>query len=131
MIKEIKYLAIIILLFGSILKSKAQVAPSGILFQAVARDANNNAAANRNVYAFVNVLDGTPNGIIAYAESFQVVSTKEGIFSIIIGQGVRVSGASSLLSLNWLNKTYYANIKIAIQPTFPDPGWSPTNKPSE
>ena len=127
MSKSLKYLLLIIITIGIFVQSKAQVAPSGILFQAVGRDANNNAAANRNVYAIVNVLEGAPSGTSAYTESFQVVSTKEGIFSIIIGQGTRTSGASSLVNLNWLNKTYFANIKIAIQPTLPDPGWTPTN----
>jgi hypothetical protein len=125
--KSIKYLLLFIITTSIFVQSKAQVAPSGILFQAVARDANNNAAANRNVFAIVNILEGSTTGSIAYSESFQVVSTKEGVFSIIIGQGSRVSGASSLVNLNWLNKTYFANIKIAIQPTLPDPGWTPTN----
>jgi len=127
MTKSLKYLLLFIITTGIFVQSKAQVAPSGILFQAVARDANNNAAANRNVFAIVNILEGSATGSSAYTESFQVVSTKEGVFSIIIGQGTRVSGANSLVNLNWLNKTYFANIKIAIQPTLPDPGWSPNN----
>ena len=127
MINSLKYILILIVLIGVHVQSNAQVAPNGILFQAVARDANNNAASNRNVYAIVNILEGSSTGSSTYSESFQVLSSKEGIFTILIGQGSRVSGASSLLSLNWLNKTYFANIKIAIQPTFPDPGWTPNN----
>ena len=127
MSNSLKYLLLIIIASSIFVPSKAQVAPSGIMFQAVARDANNNAAASRNVFAIVNILEGSPAGTSAYTESFQVVSTKEGVFSIIIGQGTRVSGANSLINLNWLNKTYFANIKIAIQPTLPDPGWSPNN----
>jgi hypothetical protein len=127
MLNTLKYIIIFILSIGSYLQSNGQVAPSGILFQAVARDVNNSAAANRNVFVIVNVLEGAVTGASVYTESFQIVSTKEGVFSIIIGQGTRVSGGSSLLSLNWLNKTYYANIKIAIQPTFPELDWNPNN----
>jgi len=77
---SLKYLLIIIVSIGISIQAKAQVAPSGIVFQAVARDANNNAASNRNVFALVNIIEGTPNGSIAYTESFQVVSTNEGVF---------------------------------------------------
>ena len=114
MIKLLNSLFLVILLTFVYVQSNAQAAPSGIVFQAVARDINNNAAANRNVFAIVNIIEGTANGTNVYKESFQVVSTNEGVFTITIGQGNRVSGASSLLSLNWLNKTYFANIQIAI-----------------
>ena len=127
MIKLLNSLFLVFLLTLVYVQSNGQAAPSGIVFQAVARDINNNAAANRNVFAIVNIIEGTVNGTNVYKESFQVVSTNEGVFTITIGQGNRVSGASSLLSLNWLNKTYFANIQIAIQPTLPDPSWTPTN----
>ena len=112
MFNSLKFFLIFVITIGSYAKSNAQVAPSGILFQAVARDVNNSAAANRNVFVIVNVLEDAATGPSAYSESFQVVSTKEGVFSIIIGQGNRVSGTGSLLGLNWLEKTYYANINL-------------------
>ena len=106
---------------------KAQVAPSGINFQAVARDANNNAASGRTIFAKVNVLEGSSSGVNMYAETFQVISTNEGVFTITIGQGKRISGAANLKDLDWMNKTYFANIKIAIEPSLPDPSWTPDN----
>ena len=106
---------------------KAQVAPSGINFQAVARDANNNAASGRTIFAKVNVLEGSSSGANMYAETFQVISTNEGVFTITIGQGKRISGAANLKDLDWMNKTYFANIKIAIEPSLPDPSWTPDN----
>jgi hypothetical protein len=72
------------------------IIPDGVLFQAVARDANGNAAVARTVYAKVSILKGTSTGASVYAESFQVTSTEEGIFTIIIGKGTRTGGASSL-----------------------------------
>jgi hypothetical protein len=107
MIKFIHKLILPLLLICVFVQSKAQVAPSGIVFQAVARDINNNAAANRNIYAIVNILEGNANGNNVYKESWQVVSTNEGVFTITIGQGTRVSGANSLVSLDWVNKIYY------------------------
>jgi hypothetical protein len=127
MIKCIYKIILPLLLIFVFVQSKAQVAPSGIVFQAVARDINNNAAANRNVYAIVNILEGSSNGNNVYKESWQVLSTNEGVFTITIGQGTRLSGANSLVSLDWTNKIYFFNIQIAIQPTLPDPSWTPTN----
>ena len=127
MIKFIHKLIVPLLLICIFVQSKAQVAPNGIIFQAVARDANNNAASNRNIFAKVSVLEGSANSSSAYTESFQVISTSEGVFSITIGQGSRISGASTLSSLDWLNKKYFINIKIAIQPSLPDPSWTPDN----
>jgi len=124
-IKKISFL--IILLISISFQMKAQVAPSGINFQAVARDANNNAASGRTIYAQVNVLEGSNSGTNMYAETFKVISTNEGVFTIIIGQGTRVSGAANLKDLDFMNKTYYANIKIAIEPSLPDPSWKPDN----
>lgn len=78
-----------------------QVTPDGILFQAVARDANGNAASGRNIYAKVSILKGTATGTVAYAESFKVVSSDDGIFTIVIGKGTRTAGANGLSSINW------------------------------
>ena len=107
--------------------AQGQVVPDGILFQAVARDANNNAAGNRNVYIQVYIKNGNVNGPVDYSESFKVLSTSEGIFSIIIGQGTRISGPSSLKLLNWAKSLFFVNIKIAIEPTLPNPNWKPEN----
>ena len=39
------------------------IVPSGILFQAVARDFNGNAAISRKVYANVTILKGSATGV--------------------------------------------------------------------
>ena len=103
----------------------AQVTPDGILFQAVARDANGNAAAGRNIYAKVSILKESATGTSVYAESFKVVSSDDGIFTIVIGKGTRTSGVAGLTSISWNDALYFVNIKIAIEPSLPTPGWSP------
>ena len=107
--------------------ASAQVTPDGILFQAVARDANGNAAAGRNIYAKVNLLKGTKDGISVYAESFKVVSTDDGVFTIVIGKGTRTSGVAGLSSIAWNEALHFVNIQIAIEPSLPTPGWSADN----
>ena len=107
--------------------ASAQVSPDGILFQAVARDANGNAAAGRNIYAKVNLLKSTATGTSVYAESFKVVSTDDGVFTIVIGKGTRTSGVAGLTSIAWNEALYFVNIQIAIEPSLPTPGWSADN----
>ena len=127
MLNRFKYLVIIILL-TFVTKGFAQIMPDGILFQAVARDANGNAASGRNVYAKIALLSGSATGSSVYEESFKVVSTDDGIFTIVIGKGTRTSGVSGLSAIDWGASIYFVNIKIAIEPTIPVPGWSPNSE---
>jgi hypothetical protein len=79
--RTIKAFIFLILLFASkSIMAQGQVVPDGILFQAVARDANNYAAGNRNIYIQIYIKKGTVTGSTEYSESFMVVSTSEGIF---------------------------------------------------
>jgi hypothetical protein len=102
--------------------------PDGVLFQAVARDANGNAAVSRAVYAKISILKGSSTGPSAYSESFQVTSSNEGIFTLVIGKGTRISGAANLVSIDWASSSYFINIQLAVAPTIPDPNWNPTNE---
>jgi hypothetical protein len=125
--RYITYLLVFIFTFSSNYIFSQVVIPNGILFQAVARDANNNAASNRNIYAIVNILEKTTNGNSEFSESFKVVSSQEGIFTIVIGQGTRLSGVNSLTDINWTKNLHFVNIKIAIEPTLYNPDWSPAS----
>jgi hypothetical protein len=126
--RTIKAFIFLILLFASkSMMAQGQVVPDGILFQAVARDANNNPAGNRNIYIQIYIKKGTVTGSTEYSESFKVVSNTEGIFSIIIGQGTRMSGPASLKLLDWAKSMYFVNIKIAIEPTLTNPDWKADN----
>ncbi len=124
MFKKLHFVLIVCLITVSHVAS-AQLTPDGILFQAVARDANGNGAAGRNIYAKVSLLKGTATGTVAYAESFKVVSTDDGIFTLVIGKGTRTAGATGLSAIDWDADFYFVNIKIAIEPSLPTPGWSP------
>ena len=126
MFKKILSLIVLATLFSNA-NLIAQITPDGILFQAIARDANGNGAAGRNIYAKVNLLKGTKNGSSVYAESFKVVSTDDGVFTIVIGKGTRTSGVTNLKAIAWNEALYFVNIQIAIEPTVPGIGWSADN----
>jgi len=56
------FIFLILLLSSKSILAQGQVVPDGILFQAVARDANNNAAGNRNVYIQIFIKKEPING---------------------------------------------------------------------
>ena len=122
------FLFLIYILANNVAFSQSTITPDGILFQAVARDANGNAAVSRAVYAKVTILKGSATGASQYAESFQVTSSAEGIFTIVIGKGNRTSGVANLSAIDWASAIYYLNLKVAIAPTIPDPNWAPDNE---
>jgi len=107
-------------LFGQISPDKI---PNGIAIQSVARDASGNAASNRNIFLKVELRQGTSTGESVLVETHSVTSNDEGIFNFYIGQGARVSGATSIILLDWKGKIYFLNIKMAIEPSLPTPGW--------
>jgi len=120
-------LSLLIIITFSIKGNAQAVVPEGILFQAVARDVNNNAASNRNVYVQIAIKRTAPSGVVDYSENFKVVSSQEGIFSVVIGQGTRTSGVTNLKQLEWTKYIYFINLKIAIEPTLPVPNWTPND----
>ena len=92
-------------------------AQNGIFFQAIARDNNTNPAKNRKVYLQTKIIASSPTGTNALIEEYQTSTDDYGVFSIMIGNGIRVGGvASGLSTIDWSNGPYYLNLKIAITP---------------
>ena len=120
-------ISFLFLLISSVQGLFAQVSadkiPNGIAIQSVARDASGNAASNRNIFLKVELRQGTATGESVLIETHSVTSNDEGIFNFYIGQGTRVSGTNSLIFLDWKGKIYFLNIKMAIEPSLPTPGW--------
>jgi len=114
---------LIISVQGLFAQVSADKIPNGIAIQSVARDASGNAASNRNIFLKVELRQGTASGEAVLIETHSVTSNDEGIFNFYIGQGARVSGITSLVTLDWKGKIYFLNIKMAIEPSLPTPGW--------
>ena len=108
----------------SIANVYGQKQPDGVSFQAVARDANGNAAAFRTIYVKLGIIKSTATGENVYSETFQVTSNGDGIFTVIIGKGTRISGLPTLLDLDWRSDIYFVNLRMAIAPSIPTPGWN-------
>ena len=96
----------------------------GILFQAVAKDLQGNPAGERNIYVRVEIKENTSDGPVKYGETFEVFSDKNGIFSLIIGQGSQTLGFSGLSGLNWVESIYFLHVEIAVAPTLQGFQWN-------
>ena len=102
------------LLFFATINLTAQ---SGIFFQAIARDYNTNPAKNRKIYVQSNIIASSPTGTIVLSEEHQTNTDDYGVFSIMVGNGLRVGGsASGLSTIDWSKGSFYLNLKIAITP---------------
>ena len=89
----------------------------GIFFQAIARDNNTNPAKNRKIYVQSNIIASSPTGTIVLSEEHQTNTDDYGVFSIMVGNGLRVGGsASGLSTVDWSKGPFYLNLKIAITP---------------
>ena len=119
------YKKITFILFWSFLlttKLIAQSIPDGIIFQAIAKDNNGNAANNRTIYAIVSILTTNNMDSKIYTEKFTLTSNVDGIFTLVIGKGNRLSGYNSFNSIVW-DKAYFVNVKIAVAPTIINTIW--------
>ena len=97
---------------------------NGIFFQAVARDNFSNPAKDRKIYVQSSIIQTTPTGTKVLTEEHQANTDATGVFSITLGNGLRVGGtASNLTSIDWSKGPFYLNLKIAITPVAGNVGW--------
>ena len=97
---------------------------NGIFFQAVARDNFSNPAKDRKIYVQSSIIQTTPTGTKVLTEEHQANTDATGVFSISLGNGVRVGGtASGLNTIDWSKGPFYLNLKVAITPIGGNSSW--------
>ena len=97
---------------------------NGIFFQAVARDNFSNPAKDRKIYVQSSIIQTTPTGTKVLTEEHQANTDATGVFSISLGNGVRVGGtASNLTTIDWSKGPFYLNLKVAITPIGGNSSW--------
>ena len=97
---------------------------NGIFFQAVARDNFSNPAKDRKIYVQSSIIQTTPTGTKVLTEEHQANTDATGVFSISLGNGVRVGGtANSLGTIDWSKGPFYLNLKVAITPVGGNSSW--------
>jgi len=97
---------------------------NGIFFQAVARDNFSNPAKDRKIFVQSSIIQTTPTGTKVLTEEHQANTDATGVFSISLGNGVRVGGtASNLTTIDWSKGPFYLNLKVAITPIGGNSNW--------
>lgn len=91
---DIKKCITFLLLFLNINHSDAQ---SGIFFQAIARDNKSNYAKERKIYLQISILQYAKTGPKILIEEHQTDTDAFGVFSIMIGNGLRIGGSATSL----------------------------------
>lgn len=125
-IKLIKKSFLFILLFFCSVNAFAQ---TGIFFQAIARDNTSSPAKDRKIYVQTNIIQSSPTGTKVLTEEHQTYTDTYGIFSIMVGNGLRVGGTvTGLSTIDWSKGPYYLNLKIVITPIAASNTWDYTKE---
>lgn len=101
---------IIVLLF--ITAAVFAQAPPKMSYQAIIRNNLNILVTNTTVGMRISILQGTPTGTVVYQETQTPTTDANGLVSLIIGDGVVISG--SIPAINWATGPYY--IKTETDP---------------
>ncbi len=102
---------------------------NGIFFQAVARDNFSNPAKDRKIYVQSSIIQTTPTGTKVLTEEHQANTDATGVFSISLGNGIRLGGtASGLTTIDWSKGPFYLNLKVAITPIGGSSSWDYTKE---
>jgi hypothetical protein len=97
---------------------------NGIFFQAVARDNFSNPAKDRKIFVQSSIIQSTPTGSKVLTEEHQANTDATGVFSISIGNGLRIGGSAlNITSIDWAKGPFYLNLKVAITPIGGNSSW--------
>jgi hypothetical protein len=111
-----------ILLFSR--RGSAQEVPLGIHYQAVARDSYGKELYDREIDVKFSIYSGNPLGTLEYQELHSKVKTSRyGVFSLVIGNGINTGGRVSKLSdIAWETANHYLKVEVKFENNFMDMG---------
>ena len=81
--------------------------------QALGRDSQGEILANQNIDLRFSILEGSENGPMVYQETHETTTDIFGIFRLIVGRGVNLSG-NNLEDLNWGIIAYFLQVEIDL-----------------
>ena len=86
----------------------------GISFQGLARNAAGEVLVSQKISLRLSILLDTESGAVAYAETRQVTTNPQGIFSLVIGDDKALTKSTNFSSINWTPATKF--IKVEMDP---------------
>ena len=103
-------------------KEKSGPPRAGIHFTALAKDASGNPAKNRKVFVKPTIIQGGVDGKKVWEETHLTETDRDGIYTIVIGQGDKIGGISinNLSEIDWGNGPFFIDLKISIAPDVPN-----------
>ena len=118
-----KYIvSLFFILYG--IASLAQTVPMGVSYQAVARDNYGKELANKEINVRFSIISGNPQGPLVYQELHSgIITSKYGVFSLVIGKGVPTGGTAGALSeIKWELAVHYLKVEIKFENDYVDMG---------
>jgi hypothetical protein len=118
-----KYLMLVVFFIHGLL-IMAQTVPMGVSYQAVARDNYGRELANKVINVRFSIISGNPQGTLIYQELHSdIITSKYGVFSLVIGKGVPTGGTAGELSgIKWEEANHYLKVEIKFENDYIDMG---------
>ena len=85
-------------------------APQGFNYQGVARDNNGSILKSQTLGFRVSILADSTNGTVVYSETHTTTSNTNGVFELVVGQGVVVSGNFS--AIDWGSASHFLKTEM-------------------
>lgn len=84
--------------------------PSGISYQAVARDSTGQPLANSTMIVRFTLRDSSISGTAVYTETHRATTNFLGLFNVVIGSGTTTTSTYS--SINWMGPQKFLSVEI-------------------
>ena len=123
--RNIKFFQLLLGFLLIIRSSMGQVGvPAGINYQAVARDSYGKELASADIDVRFSIISENPLGPVVYQELHSdVVTSKYGVFSLIVGGGIPTGGIYGDLSqVQWSESYHYLKVEVKFENSFIDMG---------
>ena len=113
--KRIYLILVAVFIAGNmfLLSETSAQAPQKMSYQAVIRNSSNTLITSAPIGMRISILQGSSNGTAVYVETQTSTTNDNGLASLKIGSGTKVSGDFS--TINWASGPYF--IKIETDPT--------------
>jgi hypothetical protein len=110
------FVFLLVTLFSVTAFSQTNV-PSGINYQAIARNASGSLISNQAIFVKIGIRAGSVNGQLEWEETHQVSTNQFGLFNFVIGKGTTtgIGTASSFSAINWTAADHF--VTTAIDPS--------------
>jgi hypothetical protein len=106
------HLIFISLLFSSQL---AFAQSNGINFQGIARNASGEPLVNQKITLRFAVIQSTESGTVEYQETKEATSNGQGMFSVVIGDGVFLTKTGNFTDINWKLSPKFLKVELDPQ----------------